>query len=426
MSKKRVAIEKKIVNRQTENQVAAAERTLSIIGRLADKGRANSPLMTAEASATESRRLDPIAKTWDVDVDSEARELKRSEDLTEDERKEIFRDVSVSEQTQPPRRFETQDELLATETRPFADWMSESAPKVLEGVKEKPKKAWLVKAEAFLAELKAKAEEEYRMEAPLICAKYKLDIVKDKPWVKEIIRAQKALAPCEFCKGLPCDNQLALPIRKVPVIDFANRRIHYAPCVWERAIERDLNMRRSGLPKMYRDATWHRYKVEDSNRQAVEAAQMMLPNPDVSLYLSGETGAGKTLLATLIAKDFLGAGKTVKFRDVPSLLVEIQATFSSYTISMQEIIDDFIRCDLLILDDLGAGRQTDWAVSTLYTIINQRYNAGRPVLITSNYSLGALGEKLTTADPYSGQRIISRLAQMCLTVDLGDKDRRLG
>ena len=62
--------------------------------------------------------------------------------------------------------------------------------------------------------------------------------------------------------------------------------------------------------------------------------------------------------------------------------------------------------DLLHLDDLGAEKSTDWVLETLYTIVNQRYQEQRSVIITTNFDHDKLKEQV-------GERIVSRLADMC-------------
>ena len=88
-------------------------------------------------------------------------------------------------------------------------------------------------------------------------------------------------------------------------------------------------------------------------------------------------------------------------------------------------------CDLLILDDLGAGKITDWSVGVLYQIINARYNSEKPIIATSNYDFKGLAEALSVrdqsgriVDALTGKRIVSRLREITFSVSLGENDRR--
>ena len=111
------------------------------------------------------------------------------------------------------------------------------------------------------------------------------------------------------------------------------------------------------------------------------------------------------------------------FGDVPSLLDDLKATFDKKSeSSFEQLMNDLTRADMLILDDIGAEYSTDWAVERLYTVINNRYNAGRPILSTSNYGKDEL--KRHFKGNMTGSRIVSRLVEMGEMILIGGKDRR--
>ncbi len=80
---------------------------------------------------------------------------------------------------------------------------------------------------------------------------------------------------------------------------------------------------------------------------------------------------------------------------------------------------------LLVLDDLGAERPTDWALDAIAALVQHRHSAGLPNIITSNYSPSELARRLGHADPMIGQRIVSRLVDNCVKVRLDRPDLRL-
>ena len=82
------------------------------------------------------------------------------------------------------------------------------------------------------------------------------------------------------------------------------------------------------------------------------------------------------------------------------------------------MLKDYFNTPLLILDDLGAEKTTDWALQSLYIIINKRLSEELQTIITSNLSLDELRDKI-------GDRIASRIAGMCKIVKLTGRDRRL-
>jgi DNA replication protein DnaC len=82
------------------------------------------------------------------------------------------------------------------------------------------------------------------------------------------------------------------------------------------------------------------------------------------------------------------------------------------------VVDKYSRCPLLVLDDLGVEKTTDWALQTLYVILNNRYTNYRQTIITSNLTLEEIGNKL-------GDRIASRIAGMCSIIQMKGKDKRI-
>jgi len=82
---------------------------------------------------------------------------------------------------------------------------------------------------------------------------------------------------------------------------------------------------------------------------------------------------------------------------------------------VNEILGD---CRLLFLDDLGAEKVTDWALETLFTLINDRYERMLPTVYTSNLDPRQLSENL-------GDRIASRIVGSCVLINLGSEDRRV-
>lgn len=146
----------------------------------------------------------------------------------------------------------------------------------------------------------------------------------------------------------------------------------------------------------------------------------------LGLFIYGEVGSGKTLLAChllekILVKDFIDDRfnpSRYKFITVPELLLEIRDSFSGRTKTEKEVVEFYSTVNYLILDDLGVEKVTDWSLQTLYLIINRRYENMKSTIVTSNYSLNELSEKM------HDRRIPSRLMAMCKVVKLTGKDRR--
>ncbi len=103
---------------------------------------------------------------------------------------------------------------------------------------------------------------------------------------------------------------------------------------------------------------------------------------------------------------------------VPELLLEIRDTFNGNEISEKAIIDKYSWIDVLILDDLGVEKTSDWVLQTLYTIIDRRYREELRTIITSNLGIEEIREKLD-------DRIASRIVGMCRVCILQGRDRRI-
>lgn len=91
-----------------------------------------------------------------------------------------------------------------------------------------------------------------------------------------------------------------------------------------------------------------------------------------------------------------------------------------------EFYHDILTCHILVLDDFGAERVTEWARGELLLILSERYDQNRCTIVTSNFSLGELAQRISeSADDPSGERIASRIAEVCVRVHIDGEDRRL-
>jgi len=123
--------------------------------------------------------------------------------------------------------------------------------------------------------------------------------------------------------------------------------------------------------------------LEEAYRLALDFAK----SPEGWIVFQGVNGCGKTHLAAAIANYRLKAGKPVKFVIVPDFLDHLRSTFSPESqVSYDQLFEEVKNAPLLILDDLGKQSTTPWAQEKLYQVINYRYNAQLPTVVTTNCS----------------------------------------
>jgi DNA replication protein DnaC len=186
----------------------------------------------------------------------------------------------------------------------------------------------------------------------------------------------------------------------------------------------------SVIPPRYRGASLDRPPVSDMARdpqtkKAVGKVTAYIDGLDANLqagqglWLFGDTGTGKTTLAMLVSKAVLEAGKTVAIYSLPKLLARIRRTYDSEPggDSYLSFFERLTSVDLLHIDDLGAEKRSDWVLEQLYALINERYEAQRSMIITTNLAHAELEEQI-------GPRTVSRLSQICDEVDLFGEDQR--
>ncbi|HLH35606.1 MAG TPA: ATP-binding protein [Alloacidobacterium sp.] len=212
-------------------------------------------------------------------------------------------------------------------------------------------------------------------------------------------------------------------------------------CRHEQRVSRLLT--RAGIPKRYEHCILESFELSRDTHDSLRAARMMaekfvmaypLNTDGRGLLLTGSIGVGKTHLAVGILQALiLEKGVHGLFCDYRELLKEIQNSYNPQVATTElEILKPVFDAEVLILDELGAAKPTDWVWDTVAHILNTRYNDKRTTIITTNYADQPPGGpnaankamREETLGDRIGERMRSRLAEMCVVVEMSGKDFR--
>jgi DNA replication protein DnaC len=178
------------------------------------------------------------------------------------------------------------------------------------------------------------------------------------------------------------------------------------------------------IPRRYRGVSFDRPPVTEMPGPQVDVVRRYVRKlgerlaEGRGLWFFGDVGTGKTTLAMLVSREALDRGHTVAIYSLPRLLAEIRSTFDdelpgAYT----DFLTRLAEVDLLHIDDLGAEKTSPWVLEQLYAIVNDRYEAERAIVVTTNLDREQLAEQI-------GERTVSRLEEMCDVCPLFGRDHR--
>jgi len=171
------------------------------------------------------------------------------------------------------------------------------------------------------------------------------------------------------------------------------------------------------IPLRYHNVSFEADIEERIKKVVIESIQKKS-----SLYIYGTVGSGKTHLACALVKNLLDSSIEVRFYNTGDFVEKLREEFEigferedNYPGLFREIMDFK---GILVLDDIGAEKISDWVRERLYLIINKKYEDIIPIIFTSNCDMEIMSARL-------GDRVSSRIGQMAETIRLTSKDRRL-
>ncbi|MGI8905765.1 MAG: ATP-binding protein [Candidatus Sumerlaeaceae bacterium] len=141
-------------------------------------------------------------------------------------------------------------------------------------------------------------------------------------------------------------------------------------------------------------------------------------HPGKGLLMTGKEGTGKTHVAIAILREVIEKGYTGLYWNVPELFLELRRRMDEKSEEKEgELFDHAKRVDLLVLDDLGAERTSEYVLDRLYVLINGRYQNDTATIITTNRTIPELKTQI-------GPRITSRICEMCMSIEFPEGDYR--
>lgn len=188
-------------------------------------------------------------------------------------------------------------------------------------------------------------------------------------------------------------------------------------------------LERTEIPDRYRDCSFENYTpLNESQVRAVMYASTMAKGypVDRGLLIVGPPGSGKTHIATAALRVIVLNGHRGLFVEFGNLLKQIQKSYDKNSSTTEwQVLSAITEVPVLVLDEMGASRPTDWARDILYQVINARYNQRRLTVVTSNFTdEPAVGDE--SLEDRIGKPLRSRLYEMSKTVLLiGEDYRRL-
>jgi DNA replication protein DnaC len=244
-------------------------------------------------------------------------------------------------------------------------------------------------------------------------------------------RGDYAAAACCDCKN-PCG------VCKGSGYFFETDEFGYRlaiPCACTQLVQRARAFTDAQIPARYEAAEFGRIQVDKgasdivtAKRQAWRFAREYEPGAS-GILLYGTVGTGKTYLTVAILRYLiLSRGVRARFTEFMHLLSDLRATFGDRG-QAEVVMRPLVDVPLLVIDELGKGRGSDWELSVLDELISKRYNARRTTVFTTNYGIESSTQNTESSETESlrdriGVRIHSRLMEMCDPVRLCGVDLR--
>lgn len=216
-----------------------------------------------------------------------------------------------------------------------------------------------------------------------------------------------------------------IPLCKRPRMcrcDYERREAEEAEQKQKELMQRIAYYRKQGLTdEQYKECSFD--KDDGADPQASDFCRAYVQNwewvqeNNSGIMLWGDVGGGKTFLAACIANAMIDKGIAVTMTTIPKLVTAMTKDFGAERDSVLRMI---AKIPLLVLDDVGAERNTEFSNEQVYEIINERYKAKKPLVVTTNLTMGAM----QSVEDVTKRRIYDRIIEMCAPQKVVSSGRR--
>ena len=138
---------------------------------------------------------------------------------------------------------------------------------------------------------------------------------------------------------------------------------------------------------------------------------------NIGLLLFGDVGTGKSFAAGCVANALLDRDVPVLMTNFPTILTRLSGTFGEDRTAFLDSLGDY---DLLIIDDLGVERNTEYSMEQMFSIVDSRYRSGKPLIVTTNLKL----DELKHPPDFAHARIYDRILERCAPILFAGKNFR--
>jgi DNA replication protein DnaC len=182
------------------------------------------------------------------------------------------------------------------------------------------------------------------------------------------------------------------------------------------------------ITEQFKRQTLDNFITNETNKNMKYVAQRFIQgfgNTKKGIIFVGKNGTGKTHISVAIANELIKQNIPILFGTLTDLTEKYSGSYKDHT--EIELTKLYAKVDLLIIDDLGVEYMNDWMLSKLFVIVNERMKNELPIIITTNYELEQLKQRLSIPNKVceTTNSIISRLYEMCYRVEFKGNDYRM-